>query len=169
MGSHDPMPLEIDTAGWEEPAVVPLLEMSAASDTRQFEQTCFLHESSPLGRILVIDDYKDLRDCIVRLLSRAGFTADTASNGEEGWSALCSASYDLVITDHEMPLLSGLNLIRRMRETSAEPPCILISSDLPDEKAALNQQIEPGAVLEKPFQAEALIEMVYSLLLRGTS
>jgi two-component system chemotaxis response regulator CheY len=118
-------------------------------------------------QILVIEDSTEIREFIVKVMSDAGFEADGAQDGEEGWRAICLTSYDLVITDHEMPRLTGLNLIRRLREVSAMPPCILISASLPEPESTLKELINPGAVLAKPFKAALLIEIVFSLLKNG--
>jgi len=121
----------------------------------------------PLKQILVIDDDKEIRGLVARTVIRAGFRADTAQDGEEGWKALCVTDYDLVITDHEMPNLTGLKLIERMRTVSIEPPCILISANLPLSESALNEIVHRGVVLAKPFSPTDLIERVYGLLLLG--
>jgi CheY-like chemotaxis protein len=121
----------------------------------------------PRKQILVIDDDNDVRGLVARTVVKAGFRADTARDGEEGWLALCVTNYDLVITDHEMPKLSGLKLIERMREVSIEPPCILISANLPLPVSDLKKIVHRGTVLPKPFSPAELIERVYGLLLYG--
>jgi two-component system, OmpR family, alkaline phosphatase synthesis response regulator PhoP len=120
-------------------------------------------------KILVVDDDRDIREMVARTVSRAGFSADTAQDGEEGWQAICMTPYDLIITDHEMPRLTGLSLIRRLRQLSHEPPCILISGNLPEPESALKGILHSDAYLEKPFSAVALIEKVYGILLYGDS
>jgi DNA-binding response OmpR family regulator len=121
----------------------------------------------PLKQILVIDDDTEVRTFVARTVVQAGFRADTAQDGEEGWRALCATNYDLVITDHEMPKLTGLKLIERMREVSIEPPCILISAMLPLPESDLEKIVHRGSVLPKPFSPGDLIERVYGLLLLG--
>jgi DNA-binding response OmpR family regulator len=117
----------------------------------------------------VVDDEPELRDLVADNVIRAGFRVDTARDGEEGWAALCVTAYDLLITDHEMPKLTGLALIERMRAVSTKPPCILISGSLPMSKTILKGIVHPGAVLGKPFSASALIEKVHGLLSHGDS
>jgi DNA-binding response OmpR family regulator len=77
--------------------------------------------------------------------------------------------YELVITDHQMPRLTGLSLITRLREVSINAPCILISASLPEPEPTLIKLIDPGAVLTKPFKPTDLIETVYSLLRSSAS
>ena len=118
-------------------------------------------------QILVIDDDPATRDWVARTVTRAGFRADTASDGEHGWDALLKAAYDLVITDHEMPRLTGLELVERIRSFSKEPPCIVISGDLSGIESILRQLVGPGSILAKPFSQAELIEKVYGHLLHG--
>ena len=123
--------------------------------------------SSPLKHILVVEDDPTCRELVARTLARAGFQTETARDGEEGWSALCIATFDLVITDNDMPRLTGLNLIKRLRAVSVKPPCILISGSLPGPESTLRDIVHPGSILSKPFTCFALIEEVFGLLLRG--
>ncbi len=123
----------------------------------------------PAKKILIVNDDASACEMIARTVTRAGFRADVARDGEEGWDALCRRDYDLVITDNELPKLTGVELIERIREISVEPPCILISGSLPGVESIFKSLIHPGAVLGKPFSPTALIEKVYSLLLHGDS
>jgi DNA-binding response OmpR family regulator len=120
-------------------------------------------------KILVIDDDPEIRELVVVTVSRVGFRTYTAKDGEEGWNAFRVTPYDLVITDHEMPRMTGLKLIERMREISIEPPCILISGYMPHPVPDLMKIVHRGAVLPKPFSPTELIESVYGLLLPGGS
>jgi two-component system OmpR family response regulator len=118
-------------------------------------------------QVLVIDDDADVCEMVARTVAKAGFGVDTAHDGEEGWKALCVTKYDLVITDHHMPGLTGLKLIERLRSVSVEPPCILISGAIPGSEPALRRIVHPDAILEKPFSPCALIERIYDIMLHG--
>lgn len=133
-----------------------------------------LRTPRPLGlgppsfrQILVVDDDPSLRDLIAKTVTQAGFRVDVARDGEEGWNALCRADYALVITDNEMPKLTGIKLIERIRSVSVEPPCILISGNMAGLETQLAGRPAPEALLGKPFSAAALIERIFTLLLRG--
>ena len=115
-------------------------------------------------RILVADDDPTFCECIAVVLSRSGFEVETVADGEEGWRAVRNRRFDLVITDHEMPKMTGLSLIRKIREAPMEAPCILISASLPAPESSLMPLIQPGAVLEKPFVFRSLTKVVFSLL-----
>ena len=115
-------------------------------------------------RILVADDDASIRGCIAIVLTRKGFDVETAKDGEEAWTAICKKEFDSVITDHEMPHLTGLNLIRKVRNASNDAPFILISASLPAPESMLIPLIQPGAILSKPFAFGSLIKVVFSLL-----
>jgi DNA-binding response OmpR family regulator len=124
---------------------------------------------SPSRHILIVDDDPLWRDLVAVAMAEAGYHADTAHDGVEGWNALCQRNYDLVITDNEMPGLDGISLIKRLRANKDAPPCILITANLPCPESSLAEILRPVPVLEKPFSCPDLIEEVFSLLLRGGS
>ena len=122
------------------------------------------HCGASSKRILVADDDASIRGCIAIVLTRKGFDVETAKDGEEAWTAICKTEFDLVITDHEMPHLTGLNLIRKVRNASMDAPFILISASLPGPESMLIPLIQPGALLSKPFAFGSLLKVVFSLL-----
>jgi DNA-binding response OmpR family regulator len=151
------------------------MEVGSISPSPSFDDAAQLNLSygaRAIGRhapkqILVVEDDPEIRELVARTITRAGFQVDTAGDGEEAWNALCLTAYDLVITDHEMPRLTGLKLIERIRAISVEPPCILISCNLPGSASTLREILYPGALLAKPFSGVQLIERVFGLLLHG--
>jgi len=116
------------------------------------------------ARILVVDDDPDVRNVLGSALQLFNYQVDTAEDGAAAWESLCASSYALVITDHMMPRLTGLELLRRLRTVRPDVPCILISGDLPAVEADLAPVLCPGRAVDKPVRLEALIAMVRSLL-----
>jgi CheY-like chemotaxis protein len=121
---------------------------------------------SPAGqrRVLFIDDNADVRDVCSELLRRAGFRVDVAEDGEAGWEAITTKPFDLVITDHNMPRLSGLELVRRIRSMSSTLPVILVSGNVPWDEPDLQWTLRPGVVIQKPFGLVELMATVKELL-----
>ncbi len=72
-------------------------------------------EEKPSPRILIVDDARFFRELIMDLLDDRRFELTTANCGEEAWEFLQSDSYDLLIVDVNLPDISGLDLIRRVR------------------------------------------------------
>jgi len=123
-----------------------------------------IDRSPSMCRILVIDDDTEIRNIIGVLLRSAAYHVDTASDGGAGWVALCANPYDLLITDHLMPKITGLDLVRRLRAVPLAIPCILISGELPWHEGDLSSLLQPGAALEKPFSLSDLLAKAKELL-----
>jgi DNA-binding response OmpR family regulator len=122
-------------------------------------------QSNPGPRILVVEDELGIREVYSRALTCSGYRVDTAEDGEEGWELLQVASpdchgYDLLITDNNMPNLSGVDLVKRLRAERMPLPVILASGSVPVNTAGL--QLE--AVLHKPFSPDELVRMVKETL-----
>jgi DNA-binding response OmpR family regulator len=117
------------------------------------------------NHILVVDDDAGVREVLANLLRRSGYQVSCASNGEAGWEALCANSYDALVTDHAMPRLTGLELLRRVRAgTLSALPVILISGKMPWEEADLLDLVWPGMAMEKPFSFFELLTSVRTVL-----
>jgi DNA-binding response OmpR family regulator len=109
-------------------------------------------------RILVVDDDVYMRDLMVKTLVRSGYAkVDIARDGIEAWNALHEVYYHLVITDHVMPKVTGLELIKKMRSKGMRQPVILVSGTIPTEALARNPGLQVDAILSKPFTATELL------------
>lgn len=108
-------------------------------------------------RILVVDDSKVMRSIIIRKLRQAGFdghSMDEASDGKSALDAIDAARPDLVLTDWNMPGMSGLDLLRTVRAAGDETPFIFITSEGTDEMRALALHSGARDLITKPFTAE---------------
>jgi DNA-binding response OmpR family regulator len=121
----------------------------------------------PAPRVLVLDDDPMIQGILTRVLSRSGFEVRCASDGEAGWEELQADHYDLLITDNEMPRLTGVDLLRRLRETASHLPTILISGNMPWQVQDLPDLLPPGAAIEKPFVLSELMDKARNLLALG--
>jgi two-component system OmpR family response regulator len=120
-------------------------------------------------RILVVDDDRDICQLSAVVLTSSGYQVDTAEDGEAGWKALHAVchdpdSYHLLITDHDMPRLSGLDLVKKLRSARMALPVILSSGNLPTEELQRNAWLEVAATLQKPFSIDQLVETVQVVL-----
>jgi DNA-binding response OmpR family regulator len=110
--------------------------------------------------ILVADDVPGVLEIITAVLARVGYQVTGAEDGEMAWDALCAGRFDLLITDHDMPRLTGMELLRRMRAVPFGTPVILMSGRIPYEEADLFELLQPGMVLAKPFSFGDLLANV---------
>src|ERR1017187_10595202 len=85
-------------------------------------------------RILVADDDESIRYLLSTVLAGAGFDVNTASDGQQAWEAIFHGHYDLLVTDNDMPRLTGIQLIERIREARMSLPVIIASGTFPVER-----------------------------------
>ena len=115
-------------------------------------------------RILVVDDDDDIRDFIDWVLTAYGYRADTAADSADAWKALRARSYDLLITDHNMPKVTGIELVRALRSERMTLPVVLMSGTLPEEALVQNSSLQLAGTLLKPFTMEELAGTVTKVL-----
>jgi DNA-binding response OmpR family regulator len=117
-------------------------------------------------KILVADDEAHILHVVSLKLRNAGFEVLTAVDGEEA-AELCLAELpDLLITDFQMPYLTGLDLCRQLRQAPATKsiPAIMLTARGFDIEPAEMAEAGIAAVLAKPFSPRELLECVNSLL-----
>jgi CheY-like chemotaxis protein len=118
-------------------------------------------------RLMVVDDAKDAQWLLSRALSFMGYDVGVAGNGLEAMTLFLTSSYDLLITDLQMPLMNGLELSRLVKEQYPKTPVILVTGFCDDklfEKANMNCF---DAVIPKPFNLDEIEKTVQKLLDRG--
>ena len=115
-------------------------------------------------RILVVDDDFSIRELGAVVLSASGYQVDTAEDGEAGWEALQTSSYDLLITDNTMPKVSGVELVENMRSARMTLPVVLASGAIPPEALNRDSSLQIAATLLKPFTGDALLGTVKKVL-----
>jgi len=116
------------------------------------------------SRILVVDDESAICSLIRDVLVHSGYQVDTAKDGAAAWEALRRKQYDLLITDNQMPKITGLELVRYLRSASLAIPVILISGYLPKQAKALTASLRITATLTKPFGVLELLKTVKKAL-----
>jgi CheY-like chemotaxis protein len=112
-----------------------------------------------VARILVVDDEPDERFLVGRILKKHGHDVAVAENGVAGLRAVQERAPDLVVTDVMMPVMDGVEFIRRLRgdPATAGIPILAASGDTHLAGAA-------DAVLQKPYDGHGLVTLVNSLL-----
>jgi PAS domain S-box-containing protein len=139
----------------------PLLQTVPESDTVDLE-------AIPMGneQILFVDDEEAQCRSAHHLLERLGYTVTTMTDGPEALELFRSQpqAFDLVITDHRMPQITGLQLIKKMRRIRSDIPIILCSgySEEVNEKEARVRGVRE--FMMKPFSARQLAETIRRVL-----
>jgi len=112
----------------------------------------------------VVDDDLAVRELSAQVLIPSGYRVDTAEDGAAGWESLHAHNYDLLITDHNMPKISGVELIRKLRSAQMTLPVVLVSGDIPTEELDRNPSLQLAATLPKPFSPDELLRTVKQVL-----
>jgi CheY-like chemotaxis protein len=107
-------------------------------------------------RILVAEDNKSIQDVVSKILKFMGFEVALAGNGIEALSVFLDSSFDLVLTDLQMPNMDGWSLASRIKERSPNTPVVLMTGA---DRETVLKKVERGpvdSVIFKPFRLEDL-------------
>jgi DNA-binding NtrC family response regulator len=112
----------------------------------------------------VADDDEGIRFVISTVLASAGFDVNATSDGQQAWEALLHEHYELLVTDNQMPRLTGIELIGRIREAGMSLPVIVASGTFSVETVPDYSRRQIAAVLAKPFRTWELLNTVRDVL-----
>ena len=118
----------------------------------------------PCHRILVVDEDSDLRLLYADVLALPGYHVDAAEDGVAGWEALQANHYHLLITEHSLPRLTGVELVRKLRSARMAVPVVMAAIRLPTHQLARNPSLQLAATLVKPFAVDTLLDTVKNVL-----
>lgn len=115
-----------------------------------------------MQQILIVDDYESGRLVLRARLEMLGYQCHEAGNGAEALNAIQSEHFDLVITDHNMPVMTGLELLQCLaeRSESQRPPVIFVSGHLSDDLRNAALRVGASAILAKPYDDEELMREI---------
>ena len=112
--------------------------------------------------ILVVDDEKTVSDALKMLLKHLGHSVDVLDDVEEALSKLRKQPdhYHILITDHLMPKISGLELLEQLPRNTFKGEVIVISGYLTPEIEAKYRELGVATILQKPFKVGELRQAV---------
>lgn len=111
------------------------------------------------SKILIADDMMTMRRIVKKALTSFGFTnIQDAKDGEEAWGHLQEGDYDLVISDWNMPKMTGLELLKRVRadEKYAKVPFVLLTAEADASQTAEAKEEGVDNYIIKPFSPDTL-------------
>jgi DNA-binding NtrC family response regulator len=121
-------------------------------------------QTRPCKRILLVDDDARIRQLCAQVLRCFGYQTETAKDGAVAWKALQAKSFDLLITDINIPKVSGIGLVKKVRSAHMAMPVILVSGNFPTGELNRNRWLQPVATLATPFTSNKLVGTVKKVL-----
>jgi len=117
-------------------------------------------------KILIIDDSATVRQAVRMPLQKDDYLCVEAVDGIDGLNQLKTESFDLIITDINMPNLDGFELIRQARQlpTSRFTPIVVLTTESSEELKKRGKAAGASGWIVKPFQAEQLLKVLRLLL-----
>jgi two-component system response regulator PilR (NtrC family) len=106
-----------------------------------------------LATILVVDDDDTVRNALFELFAEE-HTCHAAATAEQALTYLSSRQYDVVVTDYQMPGLTGLDVLAKVKESQQHTPVILISGSSSRERAEDLKRMGAFDYLAKPFRLQ---------------
>jgi DNA-binding response OmpR family regulator len=118
------------------------------------------------GRIVICDDEPHITLAVSLKLKKGGFQTETHPDGQAAWESVHADPPTLVVTDCQMPRMSGLDLLRAMRadpRTAGVPAVMLTGKGFELEKRDMEAEFGPVRLFPKPFSPRQLLEVVAEL------
>ncbi|MDI3335184.1 response regulator [Defluviimonas aestuarii] len=116
-------------------------------------------------KVLAVDDSRTIRDMLALVLGEAGYTVQTAEDGQDALDRIDDFEPDAIISDINMPRLDGFGFVqavRRVERYRATPILVLTTESAPELKARARAAGATGWIV-KPFDAEKLVRALQAI------
>lgn len=117
--------------------------------------------ADPSMKILIVDDMVTMRRIVKNVLKQLGFSnIDEAENGQDGLQKLKSSKYDFVVSDWNMPVMTGIDMLRAIRadEQLKAIPVLMVTAEAQQKNLVEAVQAGVSNYIVKPFTAETMQE-----------
>ena len=115
-----------------------------------------------MSRVLIIDDDNGVRESVERMLRGAGHVVQTAPSGEAGIELARGGAFDVILSDLRMPDISGLDVLRRLRELRVDSIFIMMSGFGTMDTAVEAMRLGAVDFVQKPFYRDELLMRVHA-------
>ncbi|MDE3083808.1 MAG: response regulator [Verrucomicrobiota bacterium] len=116
-------------------------------------------------RILYAEDVRELREVAQLAFALDGHKTDCAADGSLAWKKISAdpQAFDVVITDHNMPNMDGLELVKRLRALPFLGKIMIFSSEISNEVREAYERLKVDKILRKPIFADELRQVLAAL------
>lgn len=113
-----------------------------------------------MKRVLVVDDEEPIRELCARVLARAGYQVSVAAGGVEAIRLVTDETFDLIVCDLRMPVVSGLEVLEAAKALRPSVAVVLITGFGTHEMTARALQSGADRIVTKPFSPAELLDAV---------
>ena len=120
----------------------------------------------PDKKVLIADDEIHIIQVVAIKLRNNGYQVITAENGAEAYELACAEKPDVIITDFQMPVMTGLELVEKLRnnENTAQIPVMMLTARGFAIEDDVREKLQIAACLSKPFSPRELLQNVQEVL-----
>lgn len=119
--------------------------------------------------ILIVDDFSTMRKIVINQLKELGFNSvDEADDGINAWPMLQTGKYDFIVSDWNMPEMTGIELLQKVRADSAlkKIPFLLITAEAKRSQILEATELGVDGYILKPFNSAVLNEKMHKIFER---
>lgn len=119
-----------------------------------------------MAKILTVDDSKVIRDLVEAVLIENGHEVTTANDGVEGLEATRNEQFDMILSDINMPNMTGISMVSKIRRLTGYEytPIIMLTTESSEFKKNKAKNMGASGWLQKPFDPERLMKAVNKLI-----
>jgi two-component system chemotaxis response regulator CheY len=119
-----------------------------------------------VNKILIVDDSVSMRQMVSFTLKDSGFDVTEADNGKNGLTQALATTFDLIISDINMPVMDGITMLKELRASDKNKfvPVLLLTTESGADKKAEGKAAGATGWLVKPFNPDTLIATVKKVL-----
>lgn len=117
-------------------------------------------------RVLVVDDEIHIVHVVAIKLRNNGYEVETANNGAEAFELACKNKPDIIVTDYQMPVMTGMELVEKLRqhEDTKHTPIIMLTARSFAISKEQREQLKISDCLSKPFSPRELLGNIEDIL-----
>lgn len=118
------------------------------------------------NKVLIADDEIHIIHVVAIKLRNNGYEVIAANNGAEAYDLACREKPDIIVTDYQMPLMTGIELIEKLRkdERTRDIPVILLTARSFAISQELQESLQVANCLSKPFSPKELLKTIQDIL-----
>jgi len=117
-------------------------------------------------RVLIVDDEIHIVHVVAIKLRNNGYEVISADNGAEAFELACSEKPDIIVTDYQMPVMTGMELVEKLRqhEETKDTPVIMLTARSFAISKEQQEQLQISGCLSKPFSPRELLENIEDIM-----